>query len=132
MADALALVGHPIIHVVSALPHRAGPLAGQCNATDAEIAEWCAKTENVLVTSDSDFRGRWVRNGLLVKHGVEVVAFDKDVAGLIEQHRRVTRHMPYWHDTLNRQPYSHRVWIQTSKLAPSLSIGRQKRKRSRV
>jgi hypothetical protein len=42
------------------------------------------------VTTDQDFRGKWVRNGLLAKHGIEVIAFDRDVPGLRTQHERIT------------------------------------------
>lgn len=122
MADALALVEHRVMHVCT-LPGNTAATPGCCDIADEEIAEWCAREKQTLVTIDEDFRGRWVRTGLLKKFGVEVIVFDKDVKGLDEQHRRITLHLPYWHLALGPGPYAYRVWTQTHKNAPSLTDG---------
>ncbi len=83
------------------------------------------------MTTDEDFRGRWVRSGLLQAHNVEVVVFTKDPKGLREQHARVTRHLPYWEQELSRQPYGFRVWEQGNPLAPSMRRGQPRRQRAR-
>ena len=126
------MVEYPITHVVDALPQYRGPLAGQSQATDAEIAQWCGQTEHVLVTIDTDFSGRWVRSGLLAVHGVEVIVFDRDIPGLRNQHARITRHFDAWQDALRRQPYLHRVWIQGKRIEPVLNAGSSTRRRIRA
>ncbi len=130
MAGALALVEHPVIHVVDAFPHKV-PLPGRCSAEDGEIAEYCAKTEHVLITTDKDFQGRWVRSQLLARHGTEVIVFSEELAGLAEQHRRITALMPVWGALLRRDPYGHRVWSQAPKGPPTILMGRQARRKSR-
>lgn len=130
VASALALVEHPVIHVVEAFPHKV-PKPGRCNAEDGEIAEYCAKAELVLVTTDSDFQGRWVRSQLLARHGVEVIVFTEELPGLSEQHRRMTLHLPTWATTLNRDPYGYRVWTQGSKGPPKIMQGKQAKRRAR-
>lgn len=112
MAEALALVGHDVIHVARAIPPPPGTVPGQQPAKDPTIARWCAQTAHVLVTTDGDFRGRWVRSKLLAQHGVEVIVFDKEIVGLAEQHRQVTLHLPHWNSELGRHPYGYRVWLQ--------------------
>jgi hypothetical protein len=87
-----------------------------------------------LVTIDSagfSFNGRWVRTGLLARHGVEVIVFDRDIKGITEQHRRLTAHLPYWQSELERQPYGYRVWHQGKPLKPNMSVGQRRRQRSR-
>lgn len=119
-------MGLPVTHVVRALPAYAGPVEGQSRAPDEVIAPWCARTEHVLVTIDEDFKGRWIRSGLLAEHGVEVIVFDRDIIGLAEQHHRITMHLPHWQDELSGAPYAHRVWLQTRKQRPQLLIGKRK------
>jgi len=125
-------VEHSITHVYRALPAYAGPIVGQCQAPDPVISDWCAKTENVLVTSDTEFHGRWVRSGLLSQHGVEVIVFAEQIPGLQEQHRRVTRHLPAWMSTLGVNPYGYRVWVQTTRLNPAILQGKRKAKMARA
>ena len=112
VADALNSLGYPVTCVFRSFPDYPGPRHGQCRAPDEVIAEWCAKTEHVLVSTDEDFRGKWVRNGLLATHGVEVIAFQKDLITLRTQHERITRLFSVWEDLLRLNPYGHRVWIQ--------------------
>ena len=121
MADALNSVGYPITCAFRALPDYPGTKHGQCRAPDEVVAEWCAKTEYVLIATDEDYRGKWVRNGLLALHGVEVIAFDKDLATLRRQHQRITRLFPVWEQALSLNPYGHRVWIQGSANRPTES-----------
>jgi hypothetical protein len=99
VAEALAIVRLPFVHV-SRVPSMGSAVVGRSPTPDEVIAKWCAATGRVLVTCDEDFRGRWVRSGLLCKHGVEVIVFEKELAGLEEQHHRVTMHYPWWQLTL--------------------------------
>lgn len=84
------------------------------------------------MTIDEDFRGRWVRSGLLKVEGVEVINFVHEVAGLKEQHRRITNHLPVWIEELERHPYLHRVWLQHKYGKPMLQEGKKRRSRSRT
>lgn len=120
-----------MLHVVRAFPPPSGTVHGQHPAQDAEIAKWCAVAEYVLITCDQDFRGRWVRSGLLREHNVEVVVFTEELSGLREQHARVTRHLPYWEQELSKQPFAFRVWEQGRQTLPALATGQRRRKRSR-
>ena len=94
VAGALKLVEHPVIHVNDVL--ESGTLTfGQNDTPDEIIAEWCGPSQHVLVTVDADFRGRWLRSGLLAAHRVEVVVFSSDVPGLANQHATIsTRQSP--------------------------------------
>jgi len=89
VAGALKLVEHPVIHVNDVL--ESGTLTfGQNDTPDEIIAEWCGPSQHVLVTVDADFRGRWLRSGLLAAHRVEVVVFSSDVPGLANQHATIS------------------------------------------
>ncbi len=131
MAEALAHVGHPFIHVKDAIAVPTGTVAGQSPASDEAISKWCASTAYVLVTCDEDFRGRWERTGLLASHGVEVIVFNRELVGLLEQHRRITLHMPRWKAELERRPYGYRVWDQHPDGGPHLRAGKKGNPRSR-
>ncbi len=124
MAEALALVEHPFVHVSEVLPSPSLP-SGQAGASDEEIAAWCADDVSVLVTTDSDFKGRWIRSGLLARHGVEVIVFNRDIPGLGNQHLRITTHLPAWQSELERQPYAYRVWVQNMSGGLKLRIGKK-------
>jgi predicted nuclease of predicted toxin-antitoxin system len=128
----LQIVRQPVTHVTMALPKSRTGTRGQSQASDHEIARWCARTEHVLVTVDEDFRGRWVRSGVLAAEGVEVIVFNSQPVGLAEQHELVTKHLRHWMSTLSRSPYQHRVWAQGSTLAPKLLQGRVRKPRSRA
>jgi hypothetical protein len=133
VADALNSVGYPITHVVTAFPLNVGKRSGQNRTPDEEIARWCAQTETVLVSTDEDFRGKWVRLGVLSTLGVEAIVFDHDLEGLRLQHERITKHFPVWEMELGRQPYGHRVWNQGVRNRVRLmpSTGRRIRPKSR-
>jgi hypothetical protein len=126
------MVELPFSHVSTVFPQPTGTIPGRCRTPDEDIAKWCGQTSTVLVTIDKDFQTRWVRSGLLAAHGVEVIVFTKDLKGLDEQHARITRHYPHWQTELQRQPYTHRVWMQNQKLNPTKIIGKQARRRSRT
>ena len=72
MAEALKLCGYPITHVTEVLPGGATGVPGRNRTPDDVIASWCAHTGRALVTIDEDFRGKWLRSGLLANAGVEV------------------------------------------------------------
>jgi hypothetical protein len=131
VADALNSVGYPIICAFRAFPDYPGPQHGQCRAPDEVIAEWCAQTEHVLISTDEDFRGKWVRNGYLAQHGAEVIAFAKDLPTLRRQHERITRLFPIWEQALSRNPYGYRVWIQGSATQPVESKSRTRKAKTR-
>lgn len=61
-----------------------------------------------------------------------MIVFDTELVGLIEQHRRVTTHLPAWCEALQRYPYGHRVWQQRARGAPDLLVGKRKAKRASV
>lgn len=130
MAEALKLCGYPITHVTEVLPGGATAVPGRNRTPDDVIASWCARTEHVLVTIDEDFRGKWLRSGLLASAGVEVITFDREVAGLRAQHERITKHFPWWEQELSKQPYGHRVWTQGLRLHPRLMKSSARRQRA--
>ena len=68
--------------------------------------------DNPYVGDFDDFRGRWMRSGVLANNGVEVIVFTQDLEGLDEQHRIVTKWLPRWKSELGRNPYRYRVWDQ--------------------
>jgi hypothetical protein len=118
-----------VIHVSQALPSGATAVPGQNRTPDNVIAHWCAQTEHVLVTTDEDFRGRWLRSGLLAAAGVEVITFDHDIPGLRQQHARITKHFPWWEGELCKRPYGHRVWIQRQRNPPTMTKSSARRQR---
>jgi hypothetical protein len=111
-----------IIHAVNH-PDNTATTPGQSNVEDPDIAKWVADSERVLVTIDSDFRTRWIKTGLLQRHGVEVIVFTQDLKGLREQFGRVVKHLPYWATDLREYPYGYRVWEQSQKLRPRIVDG---------
>jgi hypothetical protein len=130
VADALNSVGYPLTHVNNAFPQNVGRRPGQNRTPDEEIARWCAQTETVLIATDEDFRGKWVRLGVLANAGVEVIVFDHDLEGLRVQHERITKHFSVWEQELARQPYGYRVWRQGLRSLRPTPVG-NKRRRSR-
>jgi hypothetical protein len=130
VASALNSVDYPLIHVNDAFPQNI--VHTKFNKTpDEDLARWCAQTQHVLVSTDEDFQGKWVRSGLLRDEGVEVIWFTGDLVGIREQHHRITRHFPSWELELGRQPYGHRVWIQATALAPKVKPGTGTRRAAR-
>jgi len=112
VADALALVGLPFLHV-SKVPGFGDPaVRGRAPVEDADIAKWCGVTGRILVTADGDFKGRWVRSGLLARHGAEVIVFTEELVGLREQHLRITTGYSHWPARLAAHQAGHRVWLQ--------------------
>ena len=103
---------HPVRHVHEAVPAPTG-VKGQTEAEDPDIASWCASHRYVLVTADSDFKGRWLRSGLLGERGVEVIVFSRDLEGLHVQHSLITKFLPKWQAELGLQEYGYRVWDQS-------------------
>jgi hypothetical protein len=124
VADALAPFW-PVCHV-RVHPMNTAKTVGQCNVQDQDVAPWCSDNGLVLVTIDAGFATRWVKSGLLANHGVEVIVFAKDIKGPRAQHEAITRHLPHWMETLGKVTYGFRVWEQTTKLEPSLKIGKKK------
>lgn len=132
VSKALLIVEHAVSHVSQIPALGLAHVRGQQRAEDEEIARWCAQTETVLVTIDSDFQSRWVRSGALQRAGVEVIVFTKDLKGLSEQHRVVTACIPRWCQVLGRDAYAHRVWLQhPRRTTPVLHTGKTRRARSR-
>ena len=111
IARALAVVDYPISHVydVAEFEQYRTPILGQCRAPDELIAEYCGTNEIVLVSIDSEFRGKWVRSGVLRKENVEVIVYP-DLIGLRTQVERVVLCYPHWQAALTQRPYGFRVW----------------------
>lgn len=132
MAEALSWIELPFIHVSRALPVPSGTIRGHQPRHDSDLARWCGQTEHVLVTIDTDFREKWVRSGLLIKYGVEVIVFATDVKGLDTQHLEITKRYHRWQADLTRYPYGHRVWEQyLNRSGPDLKSGKKIKTRSR-
>ncbi|MGQ0431751.1 MAG: DUF5615 family PIN-like protein [Microthrixaceae bacterium] len=133
VAEALRMVDHDVQHVSEITALGVGRVRGQQPAEDPDIADYCARTETVLVTIDGDFRGRWAKSGALARAGAEVIVFTKDLVGLREQHQIVTQCLPGWYVDLGSQPYAHRIWDQyPGRRHPDLRVGkRQKRSKGR-
>lgn len=114
VADAIDLNVADIIHV-SRIDELSISASGSSNASDDEIAAWCATNERVLVTCDDDFRGRNARTTGLTSLGLEVIVFVAQLAGLRNQIESISRWVPAWEKQLAPMPYGARVWIQRSR-----------------
>lgn len=114
VAEALRWVGWDFVHVSEVEALRVpDTMTGQCKSPDELIAPWCVDNRKVLVTVDADFKGRSARSRLLAQQGLEVIVFDKEIKGALEQHARVTYHLPFWEQALGSQPYGQRIWTQS-------------------
>ena len=125
MADALAPFW-PVSHIMHH-PMNTAPVFGHCNVEDPDVARWVANQRMVLVTIDSGFQTRWVKSGVLERHGVEVIVFTKDLKGPREQHERITKHLPHWVTDLGQYAYGYRVWEQSERLHPVVRQGNKKK-----
>ncbi|MDE0700184.1 MAG: hypothetical protein F4Y27_02890 [Acidimicrobiaceae bacterium] len=114
VADAIDPSVANIIHV-SRVDELSVSATGGSNASDEEIAAWCATKELVLVTCDDDFRGRNARTASLSSLGLEVIVFVAQLAGLRNQIETISQQVPAWEKQLAPMPYGPRVWIQYSR-----------------
>ena len=132
MAEALAHVGYPIQHVSAIFPSLGNSWKGQSDASDEDIARWCAQTKTVLIATDEDFRGQHVRSGVLAGLGAEVIVFEHDLKGLRVQHERITKHFSDWEVELSREVYGHKVWLQgRGRIRLKPGTGRRRNSKSR-
>ena len=129
VARALREVGYSVAHVAEVFPHPTR--AGQCNATDEDLAVWAAENEHVLVTLDEDFTGKWARLGVLRDSGVETIVFDHDIAGAPEQLRVIINAIESWSSALATSPYQHRIWTQSKRGPIELRQGKRAKRKSR-
>ena len=65
-------------------------------ASDAEIADWCAEEDWILVTSDQDFRSRELRVRAYLGRGVDVILCTRQPSGLREQLELIVFNYPRW------------------------------------
>lgn len=103
-----------VIHV-SRVAALASTARGRSDASDEDVACWCAANERVLVTCDDDFRGRRARTAGLTELGLEVIVFVAQLRGLQHQIDSISCRLIAWQDQLGALPYGPRAWIQYSK-----------------
>ena len=103
-----------VIHV-SRVAALAATARGRSDASDEDVARWCAAHERVLVTCDDDFRGRSARTAGLTELGLEVIVFVAELRGLHNQIDTISRRVTAWQDQLGVSPYGPRAWIQYSR-----------------
>jgi predicted nuclease of predicted toxin-antitoxin system len=90
-------------------------------AEDKEIAEWCAQHRHILVTCDTDFRSKEIREGILKENSIDVIWFLKQPKDFQEQARMIPHHYPAWVEKLRSSPPGYQ-WEQPRR-------GRIRRKR---
>ena len=93
------------------------------NASDAEIADWCAEQDWILVTSDQDLRGRELRVRAYLGRGVDVNLCTRQPASHREQLELIVFSYPRWLEATvgsSRQP---QLWFQ-HRLRGGLTVGR--------
>jgi hypothetical protein len=117
------MIGYPVSSVAAEFPENSTQTVGQNRTLDEEIADYCGRSEFVLVTTDEDFRTKWSRAGVLARSGVEVIVFHRDIPGAMEQHRRITLHYDRWQETLSVRPYGPGIWEQRASGPPRLQLG---------
>lgn len=81
-------------------------------ATDEQIADWCAREGWVVVTSDDDFRSRKLRLGAYNNRGVDVIFCTRQPSGLRQQLEVVVFNYSKWVtaiETARRRP---QLWLQ--------------------
>ena len=103
-----------VIHV-SRITALASAARGRSDASDEDVARWCATHERVLVTCDDDFRGRTARTAGLTELGLEVIVFVAQMRGLRNQTDTISRRVNAWQDQLGALPYGPRAWVQYSR-----------------
>ncbi|MDE0162660.1 MAG: DUF5615 family PIN-like protein [Acidimicrobiaceae bacterium] len=108
-----------VIHV-SRVAALASSARGRSDASDEDVARWCAANERVLVTCDDDFRGRRARTSGLTELGLEVIMFVAQLRGLQYQIDTIARRVTAWQDHLGVLLYGPRTWIQYSRGRPRL------------
>ncbi len=102
---------HPRIH---GLRHK---------ASDAEIADWCAEQDWILVTSDQDFRSRELRVRAYLGRGVDVILCTRQPAGLREQLELIVFNYPRWLEATASSSRHPQLWLQ-HRLRGGLKVGR--------
>ena len=103
-----------VIHV-SRIAALASTARGRSDASDEDVARWCAANERVLVTCDDDFRGRNARTTGLTETGLEVIVLVAQLRGLQNQIDTISRRVTAWQRHLDAMPYGPRAWVQYSR-----------------
>lgn len=92
-------------------------------ATGAEIADWCAKQDWILVTSDQDFRSRELRVRAYLGRGVNVILCTRQPASLREQLELIVFSNPRWLEATVGSSGHPQLWLQ-HRLRGGLKVGR--------
>jgi len=92
-------------------------------ASDAEIADWCAEQDWILVTSDQDFRSRDLRLRAYLGRGVDVILCTRQPAGLREQLELIVFSYPRWLEATVGSSRHPQLWLQ-HRLRGALKVGR--------
>ncbi len=92
-------------------------------ASDADIADWCAEQDRILVTSDQDFRSRELRVRPYLGRGVDVILCTRQPAGLREQLELIVFSYPRWLEVVAGSSRHPQLWLQ-HRLRGGLKIGR--------
>ncbi len=92
-------------------------------ATDAQIAEWCAEQDWILVTSDQDFRSRQLRVRAYLGRGVDVILCTRQPANLREQLELIVLNYPRWLEAITGSSRHPQLWLQP-RLRGGLKVGR--------
>jgi hypothetical protein len=133
VAQALRCVEWDVIHVSEVTEFVSTQVEkGQTPVSDDDIMAWCANQGYVVVTQDDDFTGAKVRAESLRCKNLEVIWIPGQIIGVMEQHRRITLHLPHWERELGRVSPAPRIWEQyANRNTPTLREGkRTKRRRS--
>jgi predicted nuclease of predicted toxin-antitoxin system len=91
-------------------------------ASDAEIADWCAEHDWILVTSDQDFRSRELRVRAYLGRGVDVILCTRQPAGLREQLELIVFNYPRWLEATAGSSRHPQLWLQHRR--GGLKVGR--------
>ncbi len=91
-------------------------------ASDAEIADWCAEEDWILVTSDQDFRSRELRVRAYLGRGVDVILCTRQPSGLREQLELIVLNYPRWLEVIAGSARHPQLWLQHRR--DGLKVGR--------
>ena len=92
-------------------------------ASDAEIGDWCAEQDWILVTSDQDFLSRELRVRAYLGRGVDVILCTRQPASLREQLELIVFNYPRWLEATASSSRHPQLWLQ-HRLRGGLKVGR--------
>ena len=91
-------------------------------ASDAEIADWCAEEDWILVTPDQDFRSRELRVRAYLGRRVNVILCTRQPSGLREQLELIVLNYPRWLEVIAGSSRRPQLWLQHRR--GGLKVGR--------